>query len=156
MTLYLGLQENVWIQRPVSQTSVAALLPVVQCGRCGRCSITGLPVTVWQCHAGPCLHPRLPSNSDPGIYIFLISSPYSSSSVLAWVCDPPPAHYFVWWRLLIILSQNPVSSHRTSFVLPQLSLLDIIWALLGPTALFLSCPPSSGLYFASTWNITSI
>ena len=29
------------------------------------------------------LHPRLLSNSDLGIYIFLISSPYSSSSVLA-------------------------------------------------------------------------
>ena len=139
MTLYLGLQENIWIQ------SVAALLPVVQCGRCGRCSITGLPVTVWQCHAGPCLHPRLPSNSDPGIYIFLISSPYSSSSVLAvtWVCDPP------YIFCMMTTSNHSVPGRiRTSFVLPPLSLLDFILALLGLTALVLSGPPCHGLFWA--------
>ena len=79
---------------------------------------------------------------DAGIYISLSSSSYSSSSVLAvtWVCDPPPPPYFVWRRLLIIPSQNPVSNHRTSFV--------IIFALLGLTALVLSGPSCHGLFWA--------
>ena len=91
-----------------------------------------------------------PVKPDAGIYISLSSSSYSSSSVLAvtWVCDPPPPPYFVWRRLLIIPSQNPVSNHRTSFVIPPLSLL--YWALRHWCFLVLLAMGFSGLYFASS------
>ena len=67
-----------------------------------------------------------PEQSDPGIYIFLISSPYSSSSVLAftWVCDPPSHPYFVWRRLVIFPSQNQNQLCPSSIVFAWLHLVS--------------------------------
>ena len=158
MTLYLDLQENIWIHRPASPSPTSnerhiflgwqyyPWCSVQMREMLDQCAAShSVTVSRWALPPSP-----PPEQPDAGIYISLSSSSYSSSSVLAvtWVCDPPPPPYFVCRRLLIIPSQNPVSNHRTSFVIPPLSLL--YWALRHWCFLVLLAMGFSGLYFASS------